>query len=417
MGNRQAANYARVRRRESCTQVVRVQHHPSKVQRSHATSARRTGVGDRRQRVSGGPDIYAILRARVVRIAATAACVLLAFASAANADDALQWSGFALLRATNGIDSGPLREKSLSSQLQLGVDWIPTPFVLAHVHLLGRTDAAHARRGHFGVAEAYVDANFRPRGDRLRLRGGAFFLPTSRENVDALWEPAYTITPSALNSWLGEELRPIGIDAAYTHRGLTAGGTLFRGNDTFGALPVARGWALRDHWITLGEWIPVDPEYFTSVSAENDHRYGWSARGAWIGASALVQLTHIDNRSDGEDYGPLFNWATRFDIAAAEYTKGDWTLAAEYGWGPTYLIVGGQKYTTDLDASYALVSRRWKRGRATIRGEVFRGVTREKALTVAWLWNLPGRLRPGFEVTTSGGQERVIAELRYSFSR
>jgi len=325
-----------------------------------------------------------------------------------------------LLRASNGVESGPLREEQVSSQVQLGIDWLPSPFVMAHVHLLGRSDDADARRGHFGIAEAYLDANFRPGGDRLRLRAGAFFLPTSRENVDALWEPAYTLTPSALNSWLGEELRPIGIDAAWTHRGLTAGATVYRGNDTFGALPVARGWSLRDHWITLGEWIPVDPEYVTSVSAENDRRRGWSARGAWIGTwtdtSALVQLTHIDNRADGLDYGALFNWGTRFDIVSGEYTKGDWTLAAESGWGPTFLIVEGTKYTTDLRASYALISRRWARGRATIRGDLFEAATRGRALTVAWLWNLPGHLRPGIEVSTSGGDQRVIVELRYSFS-
>jgi hypothetical protein len=252
--------------------------------------------------------------------------------------------------------------------------------------------------------------------DKIRIMEGAFFLPASRENIDALWETPYTISSSALNSWMGEEFRPIGIDAAYTHGSLTAAATVYRGNDTFGALPVARGWSLRDHWITLGEWIPVDSEYFTSVSAENDHRHGWSARGAWIGKNALVQLTHIDNRADGLDYGGLFNWGTRFDIVSGEYTKGDWTVAAESGWGPTFLIVGGEKFTTDLRASYALVSRRWTRGRATIRGDVFEATTRGKALTVAWLWNLPGRLRPGVELSTSGGDQRVIVELRYSFS-
>lgn len=344
------------------------------------------------------------------------AVLIFLFASAANAAGALQWSGFALLRASNGNDRGALREEPLSAQLHAGIDWTPSPLVTAHVHLLARSDAANARRGHFGVAEAYVDANFHPAEDRLRLRAGAFFLPSSRENVDALWETAYTITPSALNSWLGEELRPIGIDAAYTHGSLTAGATLYRGNDTFGAIPPVRGWSLRDHWITLGEWIPVNAEYFTSVSAENDHRLGWSARGAWIGANALVQLTHVANRADGLDYGGLFNWGTRFDIVSAEYTKDDWTLAAETGWGPTFLIPQGQKFTFDIRASYALVSRRWDRGRATVRVDEYSGVHDDRALTLAYLWTPPGRLRPGVELSTTGDDSRVIVELRYSFS-
>lgn len=361
--------------------------------------------------MSGRPDNCAILPA----VRSASAIVIFLFASAANAADAWQWSGFALLRASNGVERGPLFEKQLSAQLHAGIDWTPSPFLGAHVGLLARSDDANARRGHVGIAEAYLDANFRPGNDRLRIRAGAFFFPSSRENVDALWETAYTITPSALNSWLGEEFRPIGIDAAYTHRSLTAAATIYRGNDTFGAIPPVRGWSLRDHWGTLGEWIPVDAEYFTSVSAETDHRLGWAARGAWIGTNALVQLTHIDNRADGLEYGQLFNWGTRFDILSAEYTKGDWTFAAESGWGPTFLIVEGTKFTTDLRASYVLVSRRWDRGRATIRGDSFRAATHDRALTLAYLWTPPGRLRPGIELSTTGDDQRVIVELRYSF--
>lgn len=343
--------------------------------------------------------------------------ILLGFASAANGDDALQWSGFALLRASNGVESGPLREEQVSAQVQVGIDWTPSPFLGAHVHLLARDDDAGARRGTFGIPEAYVDANFVPANGRLRLRAGAFFLPTSRENVDALWETAYTITPSALNSWLGEEFRPIGIDASYTRRGLMAGATIYRGNDTFGALPPVRGWSLRDHWATLGEWIPVDEFDFTSVSAENDDRLGWSARGAWSGANALVQLTHIDNRSDGLDYDRLFNWGTRFDILSGEYTAGDWTIAAEAGWGPTFLIVEGEKFTNDLKTGYVLVSRLFAHGRATVRADAFSvDDIDQHALTIAYFWTPPGRLRPGIELATSGGEHRAIIELRYSFA-
>ena len=343
--------------------------------------------------------------------------MLLAFAPRANGQDALHWSGFALLRASNGSDSRPLEEKELSAQIQVGVDWTPSAFFGAHLHLLGRSDDGDARRGTFGIPEAYLEANARPGGDRLRLRAGALFLPTSRENVDALWETAYTITPSALNSWLGEEFRPIGVDAAYTRREFTAGATLFRGNDTLGSIPAVRGWAFRDHWATLGEWIRVDPEYFTSVSAENDGRLGWSARGVWNGQHLLVQLTHIDNRADGLDYHELFNWGTRFDLAAAEYTVNDWTFAAEYGWGPTFLVVDGVRYYSDLDAGYVLASRRWPSGRATIRVDSYAvNDLGDEALTLAYLWTPPGKLRPGIEITTTGDNQRVIIELRYSFS-
>ena len=338
-------------------------------------------------------------------------------------EGALEWSGFALLRAGSTSDTGPLAMASVSSQVHVGLDWTPSPTWKAHVHLLGRTDAAHTIRGRAGIPEAYVEANFHPGNNRLRLRGGAFFLPTSRENVDALWETAYTLTPSALNSWFGEELRPIGLDATYSRGRVFGGATVFRGNDTFGALPVDRGWSLRDHWMVLGERIMLPPlpgtteEYTTSVSAETDHRLGWSGRAGWNGQYLLVQVTHIDNRADALHHGDLENWDTRFEVVAAEYTREDWTVAAESGWGPTVIInEDGSTYKAPLDTTYLLVSRRWDRGRVTLRGDWFRtDQTHNRALTAAFLWTPPGRLRPGLELSTAGGKRRALVELRYSF--
>jgi hypothetical protein len=343
------------------------------------------------------------------------AIALLAFACGAKGD-ALQWSGFALLRGSSSVDSGPLQHEQLGAQVQLGLDWWASPSFGAHVHLLGRSDD-DGRRATAGVAEAYAELNLRPAGDRLRVRGGAFFLPTSRENVDALWENPYAITSSALNSWLGEELRPIGVDATYFRRRAFAGATVFRGNDTLGALPPARGWTLDDHWTLLGEWVPVDAEDFTSVSAESDGRLGWMARGGWNGDHLLIQVTHFDNRSDGLDYGELFNWGTRFNLVSAEYTREDWTFAAENGWGPTYLIPDGERFTNDLQAGYALVSRRWPRSRATVRVDSFSiDDTRENAVTFAYFWTGIPRLRLGGEVSATDDSRRVLLEVRYHFS-
>jgi hypothetical protein len=348
----------------------------------------------------------------IVRLAVP---LVLLFAFAAHAQDSLQWSGFALLRGATEADSGPLEHEPVTAQLQLGLDWTPSPMFNAHAHFVARDDRG-TRRGTFGIAEAYAELNLRPSGDRLRLRGGAFFLPTSRENVDALWENPYAITSSALNSWLGEEFRPIGLDATYMRGKAFGGATVFRGNDTFGAIPPVRGWTLDDHWTLLGEWVPVDPDYFTSLSAENDKRLGWSARGGWNGDRLFVQLTHIDNRSDGIEYGPLFNWGTRFDIVAAETIVNNWTIAAEYGWGPTFLIVD-QKYTNDISAAYLMLSHRWQRARATVRLESFTvdDIDRE-AITFAYFFSPRPKLRLGAEVTAAEGDTRALLEVRYHVS-
>jgi hypothetical protein len=335
------------------------------------------------------------------------------------AGEALEWSGFALVRGSGGNTDRALEQDRLAAQLQLGIDWVSSPRLLAHLHLLARNDDGDGtQRGSVGVVEGYVEGSFHPRNERLRLRAGAMFLPTSRENVDALWENPYAISSSALNSWLGEELRPIGIDAMYTRRGAFAGATLFRGNDTFGAVPPVRGWRLDDDWTLLGEHVPVDDVAFTSVSAETDGRLGWSARGGWNGANLTVQVTHVDNRSDGLAYGDLVNWGTRFDIIGMEYSVRDWTLAGEAGWGPTFVVDADGRYVSDLRAGYVLASRRWARSRATIRVDAFSNsdLKLDHAVTLAYFWSPRGKVRLGAEVTSMGSDRRALVEARYHFS-
>ncbi|HWS71445.1 MAG TPA: hypothetical protein VN605_04995, partial [Thermoanaerobaculia bacterium] len=287
-----------------------------------------------------------------MRPSVSAAMLLAASLAAlpARALDGVQWNGFALLRPQTPASGVPLDDDSFSAQLQVGIDWRPSPALGGHLHLLARNEGDGSRRGRVGIVEAFLEQNIRRGDDRIHLMEGAFFLPTSRENVDSLWETPYTITSSALNSWLGEELRPIGVDAAWTHHlpragSTTIGATVFRGNDTFGALPIDRGWALRDHWILLGEHLPVNARFFTSVSAETDHRLGWSARGRWSSDAANVQFTRIDNRADALRYGELFNWATRFNIASADYTWRGWTAIGEAGWGSTAIQTSRARFS------------------------------------------------------------------------
>jgi hypothetical protein len=345
------------------------------------------------------------------------------------ADDALRWSGFALLRAAHHDDApppdpvfspdAPLDEDALAAQVQVGIEWRPSLAFGAHVHLLARSENDEARRGRVGVVQAYLEQNFERGDHRLRLMEGAFFLPGSRENVDALWESPYTITSSALNSWMGEEFRPVGVDAAYTLRRRWTGAiTLFRGNDTLGALPAVRGWSMRDHWTLLGEHLPVDGEYFTSVSAETDGDIGYAARGRWNNDRASVQLTHFDNRSDALEHGDLLNWDTRFSVLAGDYTSGDWTFVAEYGWGTTDVIdeEEGERFSSDISASYVLVSRRLGKGRVSIRGDLFEVDDGDRhALTFAYLRELRGNVRAGVEAILAGDERRVAVEMRVHF--
>ncbi|MFI5184155.1 MAG: hypothetical protein ACHQNV_07150 [Vicinamibacteria bacterium] len=353
------------------------------------------------------------------RLRATVPIVLitssLALSSSLRGEDALQVSGFADVRGTTKA-SNPLDAESASAQIQAGIDWSPSPFFLAHLHLLARTDDGHSDDGHAGTPEAYVEGRVPLGESRLKVQAGAFFLPTSRENVDALWENPYAISSSALNSWFGQEFRPIGLDLSWTRWGATLGATVFRGNDTFGALPLDPGWSLNDRWTLLGQEVPTG-EYESSVSAENDHRLGWSARAGWRSAAVSVLYTHIDNHSDGLRHGEYYDWNTRFDVVGFDWNHADWTVAGETGWGPTELYYPGGSFEADLRASYLLLSRRFGRGRGTARFDAFsNGAFHKHALTLAAFWTPVPKLTVAIEFSAGGGEQRGLADLRYRFS-
>lgn len=354
---------------------------------------------------------------RVARAGASLAALLALAPAPARGGDDLQWYGFALARATSTAEA-PHDLEAGSAQVQLGLDWSRSPAFLAHVTLLARTDdGASTKNGHAGTPEAYLEANFRPGRGRIRLRGGAFYLPTSRENVDALWESPYALSSSALNTWLGEELRPVGLDATLFRGGAFVGATAFRGNDAFGALPADRGWTMHDRFTLLGQEIQADATRTTSLR-ETDGRLAWSARAGWSGLRLSFQATHVDNRADGLAYGTQRNWTTRFEIVGAELALGDWTIAAENGWGPTSIDVKGRIITADIQAGYVLVSRRFSRARATVRFDSYavRG-KRESALTVAGLAFPRPWLQLGVEALATSATTRVQAEARARFGR
>jgi len=83
------------------------------------------------------------------------------------------------------------------------------------------------------------------------VKGGAFFPTISLENDDLGWTSPYTLTPSAINGWIGDELRTIGSEG--TVRWNTGGwgtvsliGALYCCNEEIGTLMADRGWTMGD---------------------------------------------------------------------------------------------------------------------------------------------------------------------------
>jgi hypothetical protein len=110
------------------------------------------------------------------------------------------------------------------------------------------------------------------------------------------------------------------------------------------------------------------------------------------------------------------NWATRFNIIGGDYTLGDWTLVTESGWGTTAIEGRRGRRSSEIRASYLLVSRRFGSMRGSVRGDEFQaGNDQDYALTAALFWEGTPRLRAGAEAIASDGELRLAAELRYRF--
>lgn len=305
---------------------------------------------------------------------------------------------------------------------QLGADWTPSPHFGAHVHGLARHEPAGSGGRRAGLVEGYVDL----RAGRWTVRAGQFFLGTSRENIDVLWNSPYAASFSAANSWIAEEFRPAGIDAAYHVNMLTVAVTAFRNNDTAGTLIAWRGWDTGNRLSLIGEKLPLRPpaEFVLqkpgTLPFENDldGRAGFAARVRFaLPERGSVQITHADNRGDRELHGDEYAWQTRFDIAAAEIGNPDATIAAaEYLRGTTGMGRAPKPFVqTDFSTAYFLVSHAAGKNRFTARYELFSALDRAhvitgmadehgRAWTLAWLHDVTPHLRAAAEFTQITGR-------------
>src|SRR5262249_3576789 len=119
------------------------------------------------------------------------------------------------------------------------------------LHLIAVARAEPKQRSGIDALEAYLQ--YRPQGEgniSWSVKAGAFFPTISLDNADLGWASPYTLTPSAINTWIGEELRTIGSEAIVKWRTdfgtFSAIGALYCCNDPTGILLADRGWAMDD---------------------------------------------------------------------------------------------------------------------------------------------------------------------------
>ena len=384
----------------------------------------------------------------------TIAAIVWMIAATASAQSSLRLYGFLSLRETyvkaqpswtqGGFGRFDVGAKSHDDHrtintdvLQLGIDWTPFSWLLLHADGLARREQSGTIGRRAGFVQAYGDLHT----ERLRLRAGAFWLPTSLENVDPLWTSRYTITFSALNTWIGQEVRPIGADLQYSPNFyLTVGGTAFRGIDTMGTVLSARGWTFGNRLSVYDEEIAAVPDRTRPIGAEIDGRIGASERiRVQLPERALLQFTHIDNRSQLLFRKPPEEpWRTKFNIVGGELgTAGPSTIAAEWMSGSTQLGFPSGSFTLDFDTAYLLLSHKSGASRWSARFERFKTENHLRrspdshrehgnAWTIAWLRDNSDHLRSGLEyVHVNGdrpaaldprtGGSTITLELRYRY--
>ncbi len=316
------------------------------------------------------------------------------------------------------FDAGDDRTVNLD-MAQLGVDWTPTPWLLVHADGLARNGRAAGAGKKAGLVQAYVDLF----SERFRLRAGHFWLPTSRENIDAMWNSRYTITYSALNTWIGEEQRPVGADLQFSPNFyLTLGAMAFRGNDTMGTLLAARGWTLGNRLTVYNEVVPAVPDTTRPFGKDIDGKTGYSERiRVQLPERAMLQATHVDNRAVlHQGVPPEVPWLTRYDTVGTTIgSTAPTTLAAEWASGHTTVGFPGGSFKLGFNTVYALLSHKTGSERFSARVERFAtDFDRGHAITAAWLHDVNAKARAGLEyVRASGtnGGSTITLELRYGF--
>lgn len=227
----------------------------------------------------------------------------------------------------------------------------------------------------FDLTEAWLAWRPVPRaGFKPRVRFGAFYPPMSLESRAAGWETPYTITPSAIGSWIGEEIRTVGLEGQLDWLGTRLGrefdigltAAVFGWNDPAGTMIAAHGFALHDRQTTL--FGRVGPPRSDPALAKKELFHEMDGRpGFYVGAQAswhdraVLEVLRYDNRADPSVFDAALNdfaWLTKFDAAALRLEGGGWTAILQALDGDTYVAPGGPWLDWAFDSQSALIAKR-----------------------------------------------------------
>lgn len=248
---------------------------------------------------------------------------------------------------------------------------------------------------HLGLSQATL--TYKPLTSstlKWKLKAGFFFPEISVENLDKGWQSPFTYTYSAINSWLGEELRTPGIEVSLFSPGrqrnspwswqLNAGA--YQGNDTIGSLLAWRGWSFNDRQSLNNDRISFAPiptvisqDFIDSPNyAEPFHEIDGRV-GIYLGSQleyykrTTFKYYYYDNLANPKQINSqrLYAWHTKFHSFGFQHKlNGQTRLLGQYMSGSTEM--GLNFVNADFDAWFVMLSHRQGKHRLSGRYDKFK---------------------------------------------
>ena len=265
------------------------------------------------------------------------------------------------------------------------------------LHAIGVFRAEPETRSVADALEMYLRYTPASSGDiSWSVKAGAFFPTISLENDDLGWTSPYTLTPSAINSWIGEELRTIGSEGTLRWNTGAIGmlsliGALYCCNEEAGVLIADRGWTMDDNPTGLFERVRIPDASLrlfnapvpgnTGMFNEIDGQVGWYAGAEWqIPDVAKLTVTRYDNHADPAAFSTRdYAWGTKFWSFGARTQLGPLVLIAQQLSGNTEIDFGPIEDATKFQSGFLLVSYDLEDWRLSAREDLFQ--TRQVAAT------------------------------------
>jgi len=300
---------------------------------------------------------------------------------------------------------------------------------IAHIHALF-DETANSNNTQIGLFEAYVQHTFSIKNNtQLNLRGGYLVPKVSLENTNVAWTSPYSITPSAINSWYGEELKVQGLEATVLKNmdkwtiGLT--GALYSGNDGLGTGLSWRGWSMHDNYSFHGKKLRLRQQTFVTsgtvdpfIEVDNNLGHYGKLEFSW-NELFKVHYFYLNNNGDGNIRDTLSsNWSWDTQIHQIGFHLGSYQ-----GFELLGQIMRGHTETgrapevkNKYEAGYLLVSKRWQDFSATLRydayhvmdvdGKTDKNGQNGNAKTLAFNYHLDQRQTLMAETIFSGNKRR-----------